>query len=41
VTKCRMQEPEEILRCILEEVDQHSRGGMHEDDRVLMVMKVT
>jgi phosphoserine phosphatase RsbU/P len=41
VTKCRMQKPEEILRCILEEVDQHSRGGMHEDDRVLMVMKVT
>ena len=41
VSKCRMQRPEEILRCILEEVDQHSRGGMHEDDRVLMVMKVT
>src|SRR5271170_2372318 len=41
VAKCRMQKPEEILRCILEEVDQHSRGGMHEDDRVLMVMKVT
>ena len=41
VTKCRMQKPEEILLCILEEVDQHSRGGIHEDDRVLMVMKVT
>ena len=41
VAKCRMQNPEEILRYILEEVDQHSRGGMHEDDRVLMVMKVT
>jgi serine phosphatase RsbU (regulator of sigma subunit) len=41
VAKCRMQKPEGILRCILEEVDQHSRGGMHEDDRVLMVMKVT
>jgi sigma-B regulation protein RsbU (phosphoserine phosphatase) len=41
VTKCRMQKPDEILRCILEEVDLHSRGGMHEDDRVLMVMKVT
>jgi sigma-B regulation protein RsbU (phosphoserine phosphatase) len=41
VAKCRMQKPEEILRCILEEVDQHSRGGMHEDDRVLLVMKVT
>jgi phosphoserine phosphatase RsbU/P len=41
VAKCRMQKPEEILRCILEEVDLHSRGGIHEDDRVLMVMKVT
>jgi hypothetical protein len=36
-----MQKPEEILRCILAEVDLHSRGGIHEDDRVLMVLKVT
>jgi phosphoserine phosphatase RsbU/P len=41
VSKCRSQKPEEILRCILEEVDVHSRGGVHEDDRVLMVMKKT
>jgi sigma-B regulation protein RsbU (phosphoserine phosphatase) len=41
VSKCRSQPPEEILRCILEEVDVHSRGGTHEDDRVLMVMKKT
>jgi serine phosphatase RsbU (regulator of sigma subunit) len=41
VAKCRNQKPEEILRCILDEVDQHSRGGIHEDDRVLMVLKVT
>jgi sigma-B regulation protein RsbU (phosphoserine phosphatase) len=41
VAKCRTQKPEEILRCILAEVDLHSRGGIHEDDRVLMVLKVT
>ena len=41
VTKCREQSPNEILRRILEEVDLHSRGGKHEDDRVLLVMKVT
>jgi hypothetical protein len=39
--RCRTQEPEEILRCILAEVDQHSLGGVHEDDRILMVLKVT
>jgi sigma-B regulation protein RsbU (phosphoserine phosphatase) len=41
VTKCRTQKPEEILRCILDEVDLHSRGGVHEDDRILMVLRVT
>jgi sigma-B regulation protein RsbU (phosphoserine phosphatase) len=41
VKKLRTQRPEEILRCILEEVDLHSRGGVHEDDRVLMVLRVT
>jgi phosphoserine phosphatase RsbU/P len=41
VSKCRQQPPGEILRCILEEVDVHSRGGTHEDDRVLLVMKKT
>jgi len=41
VTRCRTEKPEEILRCILAEVDQHSLGGVHEDDRVLMVLKVT
>jgi phosphoserine phosphatase RsbU/P len=40
VAKYRDQEPKEILRRILEEVDVHSRGGIHEDDRVLLVMKV-
>ena len=41
VTKCRMQKPEEILRRVLEEVDLHSRGGAHEDDRILMILRVT
>jgi len=41
VTKCREQDTKEILRRILEEVDVHSRGGIHEDDRILLVMKVT
>jgi serine phosphatase RsbU (regulator of sigma subunit) len=41
VLRCRTQNPEEIVRCILEEVDLHSQGGMHEDDRILMVLKVT
>jgi sigma-B regulation protein RsbU (phosphoserine phosphatase) len=40
VSKCRDQEPKEILRRILEEVDAHSHGGAHEDDRILLVMKV-
>jgi sigma-B regulation protein RsbU (phosphoserine phosphatase) len=41
VNKCRDQSPQEILRRILEEVDTHSRGGVHEDDRILMVLKKT
>jgi phosphoserine phosphatase RsbU/P len=41
VSKCRQHSPQEILRCILEEVAVHSKGGAHEDDRVLMVLKVT
>jgi sigma-B regulation protein RsbU (phosphoserine phosphatase) len=36
----RAESPDEVLRRILEEVDDHSRGGIHEDDRVLMVLKV-
>ena len=41
VNKCRDKNPDEILSCILREVDLHSRGGIHEDDRILMVLKVT
>jgi sigma-B regulation protein RsbU (phosphoserine phosphatase) len=40
VRRFRTESPDEILRRILEEVDDHSRGGIHEDDRVLMVLKV-
>lgn len=36
----REKKPEDILRGVLEEVEKHSRGGAHEDDRVLLVMKV-
>ncbi|MGA2096274.1 MAG: PP2C family protein-serine/threonine phosphatase [Candidatus Acidiferrum sp.] len=35
----RHQSPEDIMRAVLAEVDKHSRGGIYEDDRILMVMK--
>ena len=41
VTKCREQSPQEILRRVWNEVETHSRGGIHEDDRILLVLKVT
>jgi serine phosphatase RsbU (regulator of sigma subunit) len=31
---------EEVLRNVLSEVEKHARGGMYEDDRILLVMKV-
>jgi phosphoserine phosphatase RsbU/P len=39
VTRLRRLTPEEIMRGVLEEVESHSRGGVYEDDRILMVMK--
>jgi sigma-B regulation protein RsbU (phosphoserine phosphatase) len=39
VTGVRGRTPEEILRAVLAEVETHSRDGMYEDDRILMVMK--
>jgi serine phosphatase RsbU (regulator of sigma subunit) len=39
VNDLRAGTPEEIVRAVLAEVDEHSRGGDHEDDRVLLVMK--
>ncbi len=41
VTQCRQESPAEIMRRILDEVETHSRGGIHEDDRILLVLKVT
>ncbi|HKV24879.1 MAG TPA: GAF domain-containing SpoIIE family protein phosphatase [Candidatus Acidoferrum sp.] len=39
VTRLRGESPEKILRGVIEDVEKHSRGGVYEDDRVLMVMK--
>lgn len=39
VSRLRQRRPEEIMQAVLGEVDQHSRGGIYEDDRILMVMK--
>jgi serine phosphatase RsbU (regulator of sigma subunit) len=39
VSPLRNLSPEVILRAVLDEVDRHSRGGIYEDDRILMVMK--
>jgi sigma-B regulation protein RsbU (phosphoserine phosphatase) len=39
VTRVRLGSPEEIMRTVLGEVETHSRNGMYEDDRILMVMK--
>ena len=39
ITPIRQLTPEAIMRAVLDEVDKHSRGGMYEDDRILMVMK--
>jgi sigma-B regulation protein RsbU (phosphoserine phosphatase) len=41
VTECRGQSPGEILSRIWHDVETHSRGGTHEDDRILLVLKVT
>jgi sigma-B regulation protein RsbU (phosphoserine phosphatase) len=39
VTGVRGRTPEEIMSAVLAEVETHSRDGMYEDDRILMVMK--
>ncbi len=36
----RERTPQEILRAVIAEVEKHSKGGMYEDDRILLVMKV-
>ena len=40
VAKHRELPAEEIVQNVLQEVDQFSRGGTHEDDRVILVIKV-
>jgi sigma-B regulation protein RsbU (phosphoserine phosphatase) len=37
----RQQPPEQILTSVIAEVEKHSKGGMYEDDRILLVMKIT
>jgi sigma-B regulation protein RsbU (phosphoserine phosphatase) len=37
----RQLSAEQVLRNVLSEVEQHARGGMYEDDRILLVMKVS
>ncbi len=39
VARLRGGSPEEIMRGVLAEVETHSRNGLYEDDRILMVMK--
>jgi phosphoserine phosphatase RsbU/P len=36
----RERAPQEIVRAVIAEVEKHSKGGMYEDDRILLVMKV-
>lgn len=39
VARMRQRRPDEIMQAVISEVDKHSRGGVYEDDRILMVMK--
>lgn len=39
VARMRQRRPDEIMQAVIGEVDKHSRGGVYEDDRILMVMK--
>ncbi|MGD0305684.1 MAG: GAF domain-containing SpoIIE family protein phosphatase [Candidatus Acidiferrales bacterium] len=41
VARERKHSAEEIVQSVLTEVDEFSRGGQHEDDRVIMILKVT
>jgi phosphoserine phosphatase RsbU/P len=39
VARLRHRDPAEILQAVIAEVEKHSRGGIYEDDRILMVIK--
>jgi serine phosphatase RsbU (regulator of sigma subunit) len=41
VVQLRALAPQEILNEVLEVVNAHSRDGVYEDDRILMVLKAT
>jgi serine phosphatase RsbU (regulator of sigma subunit) len=40
VAKHRQRNAQEIMKNVLSEVDEFSRGGTHEDDRVILILKV-
>jgi len=40
VVKYRQRSAQEIVKSLLREVDEFSRGGVHEDDRVVLILKV-
>ena len=40
VSNHRQRKPQEIVNRVLNEVDEFSRGGAHEDDRVVLILKV-
>jgi len=37
----RQKKAEDIVKDVLVEVDDFSRGGTHEDDRVVLILKVS
>jgi phosphoserine phosphatase RsbU/P len=39
VARMRHRQPEEIMHAVIAEVEKHSRGGIYEDDRILMIIK--
>jgi phosphoserine phosphatase RsbU/P len=41
VAQERTQSADAIVQSVLTEVDEFSRGGTHEDDRVIMILRVT
>lgn len=41
VSRNREKSAEQIIQCVLTELEEFARGGVHIDDKVLMVLKVT
>jgi len=40
VRSCSSLPAQQIVETVLDDVDRYSRGGSHEDDRVIHVLKV-